>query len=133
MKPTVAPFRVTEEDLEGLPAATRDALLPLTSSLNVTLRDVVNSINGNPHEEVRTVPLQTPGALAVPVVVFATSVRQPQAVWLANCQPKDTAHILTTPFVAQGFTVTESGAIAIPAITGLLPNNVYTLTFVVRG
>lgn len=127
------PYRVTDEDLAELKSDVREGMQPLLGALNVTLGDLVRITGAAPSDEIRQVSLvtQTDVADAFPLT-FTTSVKKPRFVSM-NCVPEDEAHSLATPFVMQGFAMTEAGLISIPAITGLLPDNEYALTFWIRG
>lgn len=131
--PQIAPFRVTPDDLPDLEKATRNGLEPLLYALNDTLSQLVPVINATPLEEVRDVMVRTGLVVAESFPLkLATSVSQPKVVVLGNCLPKDPNHSLATPFVMQGFRVSGTGVVSIQSITGMLPGNTYSLTFLVR-
>lgn len=131
--PSVSPFRLTGEDLPDLDKKTRDGLQPLFDALNVTMGQLVPSYNATPTEDVRDVSLSIGAAVADSFPLkFTTAIAQPRVVVLANVRPKATGHLLTTPFVMQGFGLTGNGLVTVPWVTGLLPLNSYTLTFLVR-
>ncbi len=129
------PFRVTPEDFGD--AKLGESLQALIGPLNLTLNDVVSILQGNVGSDnlADEVVSQT---LAVDVLAdafpfkFSTKVKKPRFVGMV-CNPKDPAHSLTTPFVMQGFSLTDSGQVSIPLITGVLASNTYSLTFLVRA
>ena len=132
-----SPYRIIPEDLEGADKKTLAALDPMMNALNDTLNDVVQVLTGgigsdNLADEVKSIKVTVDTLAGFFPFKFRTKVTQPRVVVLANVQPADAAHSLATPFVMQGYTLTDSGLVSIPAITGLLANNVYTLTFWVR-
>lgn len=129
---SITPFRITPEDLADLKAETREGLMPLLDALNVTLQELVAAAAATPTEEVVSVYLQTDTAVSTSFpLVFKTSVPRPTWVGMV-CVPKDQNHSLTTPFVMQGFQLTDAGLVSVPWITGLLAFNGYNLTFFVR-
>lgn len=131
--PQVPPFRVTPEDLADLEKSTRNGLEPLLQALNDTIGQLVPTVNATPLEEICDVTLKTGLVVADSFPLkFATSVSQPKVVVLGNCLPKDPGHSLTTPFALQGFRVIGTGVVSIQSITGMLPSNTYSLTFLVR-
>ena len=132
-----APFRMTAEDLEGADKKTVAALEPVLAGINDTLSDVVQILTkgitaDNLADEVKTVKVVVDELATFFPFKFRTSVTQPRVVVLANVQPEDAAHSLATPFVMQGYTLTDSGLISIPAICGVLAGNSYTFTFWIR-
>ena len=131
------PFRMTSEDLEGVDGKVKAAVGPILESLNLTLGDVSSILTGNVgsdnlDEEIKTIKLSIDTVAGSFPLKFKTKVVQPRVVVMANCVPSDPAHSLTTPFVMQGYGLTDFGLVSIPAITGLLASNSYTLTFWVR-
>lgn len=134
MNATISPFKLTPDDMAELDRKTAAGLQPLLDALNVTMQQLVQAVNALPGEQFVTVALQTDTTLAdsFPITFKHGLSTRPRGVWLANCQPKDTAHSLTTPFVAQGFSLTDGGLVSVPWVTGLLASNAYTLTFYVR-
>ncbi len=129
------PFRVTPEDLGD--AKIGQAIGPLMDSLNLTLNDVCSILTGNVgddnlNEDVVQQNLAV-DALVSPLLKFSTKVKKPRVVVLANIVPADAAHSLTTPFVLQGWSLTDAGQIQIGTITGVLASNTYQLVFWVRG
>lgn len=131
-QPQITPFKISAEDLRGLDSKTRAALQPLLDALNVSFQQTVAAISAAPDDELVTVTLVTQDTVAASFPLrFKTSISQPRFVALA-VQPRSPNHVLTTPFVMQGFTITDAGLISVPSITGLLPLNTYDLTFLVR-
>lgn len=129
----VAPFRITTDDLPDLKAEVRDGLAPLLDGLNITLQQLVQASQGVPTEQFVSVTLVTDATLADSFpLTFKHSLERPQGVLMANIAPKDVNHVLTVPFVMQGFQLTDGGLVSVPWITGLLPLNSYNLTFLVR-
>lgn len=128
----VAPFRVTPEDLADLDAKTRDGIQPLLDALNVTLQQLTQAADQAPQDQLVPATLVTDATVADSFpFVFKHSVPKPSFVQMV-CNPKDVNHTLATPFVMQGFQLTDGGLVSIPFITGLLPLNTYNLTFLVR-
>lgn len=132
MSQQVQPFHVTPEDLEALDPKTLEALTPLLDSLNVTLGQMTQAL----------ALTSAPGFVEVKLAVgptvadsFPLKFRNPldrKPMWVGmNIRPKDPDHVLTTPFVMQGFNITDAGLISVPWITGVLASNSYALTFVV--
>jgi hypothetical protein len=132
MTPAISPFKVTADDLEGLDKKTRDGIQPLLDALNASFNQVVAAQQAVANDEIvqQTLTIDAVVADAFPFV-FKTTVSQPRFVSMV-CNPRDPDHVLTTPFVMQGFSITDQGLISIPAITGLLPANEYALAFWVR-
>lgn len=132
---TPTPFRMTDDDMTGGDSKVKAAIAPLQDALNVTLNDVVSIMTGgigndNLADEIKTLQLDT-NVDEFPFK-FVTKVVKPRFVSVV-IQPKDPDHPNTTPRVMQGFTVTDSGLVSIPHITGLLAANKYTLTFLIRA
>jgi hypothetical protein len=132
---TPTPFRVTPEDIDD--SKIGQAISPLMDSLNLTLNDICNILTGrvgadNLTDEVKVVKVAV-DVLASPLVTFATKVVKPTCVVLANIVPADAAHSLATPFVLQGWSLTDSGQIQIGTVTGVLASNSYQFTFWVRA
>lgn len=130
---TPTPFRVTDEDLAALGGDVREGMQPLLGSLNITLNDVVQILTGRVGTDNLAVdlrPMEVEVADDTFPLRFTTSVAKPRFI-LMNCNPKDPAHSLTTPFVMQGFGVTEAGLISIPNITGLVVGETYSLSFLI--
>lgn len=128
----VAPFRLTPEDLEGLDRKVQAGLQPLLEALNVTLGQAVQAFSLIGGDELVSVNLVTEGSVADSFPLqFRTAVAQPRFVAMV-CNPKDPDHSQATPRVMQGFQLTDTGLVSIPFITGLLPSNTYSLTFLVR-
>lgn len=129
----ITPFKCTAEDLDGLDKKTRDGMAPLLDDLNVFANQVVAAQQATPSDDVVQLTLNVGAAIADSFpLVFRTSVTQPRVVVLGNIVPRDTTHSLVTPFVMQGFSITDQGLISIPLITGLRHDNEYALTFWVR-
>ncbi len=127
------PFRITAEDLGD--AKVGDAIAPLMDALNLSLNDIVSILTGgvgpdNLKLEVKSVTLAIDTLAESFPLRFSTKVVRPTWVGMV-CNPKDPAHSLTTPFVMQGFSLTDSGQVSIPAITGVLAGNTYSLAFLV--
>lgn len=129
----ISPYRVTPEDLADLDKAIRAGLQPLLDALNITLPQLVQAAQ-TVTEQYVPVTLAVGGAVAdsFPLVFRHTLSRRPRAVLLANCIPRDTTHSHTTPRVIQGWSLTDLGLISIPWITGLLIDQTYDFTFLVR-
>lgn len=131
--PVVSPYRVTPDDLGDLDRKTRDGLSPLLDALNVTVQQLVQVSQGVVEQYV-DLTLVTQGTVADSFpLVFKHALPTVRAVLLANIRPKDPDHVLTTPFVLQGWTLTDGGLVSIPSITGLLASNSYSLTFLVKS
>lgn len=133
MPPAITPFKLTADDLAGLDNKTREGIQPILDALNTFANQVVAAQQAVAGDDVVQLTLNTG-----PVVedsfpfVFRSTVTRPRVVTLGNIVPKDTTHTLVDPFVIQGFALTDAGLISIPAITNLLPDNEYALTFLVR-
>ncbi len=130
------PFRVTPEDLGD--AKIGQAIGPLMDSLNLTLNDVCSILTGgisadNLADQVLTVPLVVDVLADAFPLTFSTPVKKPRVMLMTNCVPKDPAHSLATPFVAQAIGLNDKGQVSVPAITGVLASNSYTLTFWIRA
>lgn len=129
----VTPFRVTSEDLAGLDRKTQEGIQPLLDALNVTLRQVVQALQVQPQEQLVPISLRTGASVASSFpLVFKHTVTQPKFVSMV-CNPSDPNHVMTAPFVMQGFGLTDGGLVSVPFITGLLANNSYQLAFLVRS
>lgn len=72
---TIAPYRVTDEDIQGLDAKTREALAPLLDALNVTLNQLVNAANAV-KQEARYEVTFTSSATGTAYVDFAPKLTQ---------------------------------------------------------
>lgn len=128
----VSPYRVTDEDLPDLDAKTREGIAPLLDSLNTVVPQLVDATHALPTEQLIEMTLVTEAAVADSFpLVFKHSVPKPRWVGMV-CNPKDQSHSLATPFVMQGFQLTDAGLVSIPNITGLLPDNTYSLTFLIK-
>jgi hypothetical protein len=131
--PVVSPYRVTPEDLATLKPDVLEGLAPLLDALNVTLPQLVQA-----SQAIGTV--YVPASLTVGLVVadsfpfiFKNPLDfQPREVRLANITPKDGDHVLTAPFVMQGWGLTDQNLVSVPWITGLLASNSYSLSFAVE-
>lgn len=130
----VSPYRVTPDDLEELDGKTRNGLNPLLDALNITVQQLVNVSQATSEDYVDvTLAVGATVADSFPLVFRHPLENQPRGVFLANIRPRDQDHILTTPFVMQGFRLTDNGLVSIPWVTGVLADNTYDLTFLVRG
>lgn len=130
---TVPAYYVTDDDLSGLDKKTLAGLSPLTGQLNLTLGQIIGAVNGIPTDDIRQLALAIDTTFdSVFPLTFSTTIRQPKAVVLGNCSPRDPSHSLATPFVVQNWSLTSSGLVSVPAITGLLVSNTYDLTFWIR-
>ena len=134
MSSRISPLKITPEDLEELDSKTRNGLGPLLDGLNVFAQQAVQAINSHANEQYVSVSLQTDAAVSdsFPLVFRHGLSARPQLVMLANIMPKDPDHVLTSPFVMQGWSLTDGGLVSVPWITGLLASNAYTLTFIVK-
>lgn len=134
MIPIVSPYRLTPEDLAGLDSKTRSNLSPLLDALNTTLPQLVAASQAVSEQYV-DVPLVVGATVAAsfPLLFRAAAIARPLAVLLANLRPRDVNHVLTAPFVVQGWSLTDNGLVSVPWITGLLVNNTYDVTFLVKG
>lgn len=127
----VGPLRVTPEDLPDLDKKTRNGLAPLLEAINVFAQQVVAATGATP-DAVVPVTLVTGGAVADSFpLLFRSPIKRPTYVGM-TCTPRNPDHVLTTPFVAQGFSLTNNGFISIPSITGLFIDQTYDLAFLVR-
>lgn len=133
-QPYLSPFRVTPEDLPGLDSKTRNGLAPLLDALNGSVQQLFLAAQAVPVEEVVSVTLQIDTSVAAmfPLTFRNPLQTRPRVVELANITPKDVNHVLTAPFVMQGWGLTDAGLVSVPWITNLLASNTYTLSFAVR-
>ncbi len=130
---SVAPYRVTPEDLSELDAKTLEGISPLVDALNITVPQLVQAADAAPVEQWVDITLATGATVADSFpLVFKCLLAKPRGLFLANIRPKDPDHIKTTPFVVQGFALTDAGLMSVPWITGLLADNTYFLTLLVR-
>ncbi len=129
----VSPYRVTAEDLEGLDKKTLEGITPLLDALNTTIQQLVSAVQGPTGQAFVDVSLlvETSVADSFPLTFRHGLPNTPRGVFLANITPGDGDHVLTTPFVIQGWGLTDAGLVTIQAITGLLASNSYKLTFLV--
>ncbi len=127
----VSPYRITPEELEGLDKKTLEGLAPLLDALNTTIQQLVSAAQGGNGTAWADVNVLTGADVAdsFPLTFRTTLEGKPRGVFLANITPRDADHVLTTPFVMQGWGLTDNGMVSIPAITGLLASNSYALTF----
>lgn len=130
----VSPFKLTPDDLDGIDRKTRDGLGPLLDALNVTMQQLVQAVNSAQSSRFVPVVLVTDAVVddSFPIVFKHGLASRPSDVSLANILPKDPDHVLTTPFVMQGWGLTDASLVSVPAVTGLLPLNSYTLVFRVQ-
>jgi hypothetical protein len=130
----VSPYRITPDDLPGLKSDVRNGLFPLLDALNITIPQLVQGM-GSVGEDYVPVVLTTGAAVAdsFPLVFRHPLGVRPRGVFLANILPRDPDHLLTTPFVMQGFGLTANNLISVPWITGVLASNTYDLTFLIKS
>lgn len=132
MTPQIAPLRITPEDLADLDKKTREGLQPLLDALNVFTKQTVAAMVTVPQMQLVDLTVTTGAVVADSFpILFRSVIARPRGVFLANIRPRDVDHVLTTPFVVQGFGVTDAGLISVPAITGLLIEQTYDLVFLV--
>jgi hypothetical protein len=126
-------FYITAEDLPDLDKKTKVALQPLLDALNRTLGSLVPQANEVPEREYKTLNVAVNSLSSTFPIIFKSSVVSPKSVILSNIRPISPGHDLSIPFVVQGWTITSKGLISITSITGLLPNEAYSLTFTIEG
>ena len=134
MSSRISPLKITPEDMEELDSKTRNGLGPLLDAINVFAQQTVQAVNSHADERLVSVSLQVDAVVAgsFPIVFkHGLSVR-PSVVLLANITPKDPDHVLTTPFVLNGWSLTDAGLLSVSWVTGLLPGNSYSMSFLVR-
>lgn len=133
MSTNIAPFRVTPEDLPDLDKKTAQGLTPLLAALNVTMQQLVAAF-ARSSEQYVPVSLQVGAVVADSFpLVFRHALPRVSSVELINVQPIDVNHVLTAPWVMQGWTLTDGGLVSVPYVTGLLASNSYNLTFLVKA
>lgn len=130
---TVASYRVTPDDLPDLDRATQDGLQPLLDALNVTLPQLVRYTEAAGEQYINLKLVVEATVAASFPLVFKQALPTVRSVFLANIRPADVNHDLTTPFVLQGWSLTDQGLVSVPWITGLLASNSYDLTFLVKA
>lgn len=129
----VSPYRLTAEDLPDLDSKTRRGVGPLLDALNVTLPQLVAAVaESSPYVDV-TLAVGATVADSFPLLFRHSLQTRPRFVALANVRPRDPDHALTTPFVSQGFGLTDNGLVSVQWVTGVIANNTYDLTFRVDG
>lgn len=127
----VSPYHVTAEDLD-LDKKTLEGITPLVEALNVTVPQLVAVAQTVGEVSVEhTVAIGAAVADSFPLVFKNPLPQRPTWVGL-TVRPKNVNHVLTAPWVMQGWNLTDQGLISIPWITGLLVDQTYQLTFAVR-
>lgn len=130
MNNNISPYRVTADDLTG-DKQTIATMQPVLDALNDSLSSVINVTNAQLMPDLRNVQLVTGAVVADSFPYkFATQISKVSWAQMTNCTPKDPAHSLVTPFVMQAW-LAGPGLIQVGFITGLLPNQQYSLQFVV--
>ncbi len=122
---SVAPFRVTPEDLPDLDKKTRNGLQPLLDSLNVTLNQLVPAINSTAAE-----PKNAAGSCitdengSVYIMARPTTSYPPKAVYLDQLALPNGGDISTV----FGFTWQLTQNYVRVLLVGLLPSTTYRYT-----
>lgn len=129
----ITPFRVTADDLPDLDAKVRAGIENLLDALNITLPQLVQAAQLAPEDNVVELNFVTGATVAgsFPLTFKHGLSAAPRFVSMV-CVPKDPNHSLATPFVMQGFSITDAGLVSVPFITGLLVDQSYRLSFYVR-
>lgn len=129
----VSPYRITPEDLPDLDKKTLAGITPLLEALNTTVPQLVQGSQAVGSQFV-PVTLQVGAVVADSFpILFRHALPRVVSVRLDNIAPGDVNHVLTAPWVMQGWTLREGGLVAIPFVTGLLASNSYRLSFEVRS
>lgn len=128
---SIPPYRVTPEDLPELDKKTREGLRPLLDALNITVQQLVAADSAK-FFDLQTSTLVVGAAVAdsFPYRFKHALGRRPIFIGM-TLRPRDEDHVLTDPWVMQGWSLTEEGLVSVPWITGLLPSNSYDLTFLI--
>lgn len=129
----VPPYRLTPEDVPDLDKKTSAALEPLFAALNTTLPPLVQAVAAASSQFV-SVNLAVGAVVADSFpILFRHGLPRVVSVRLDNVQPNDPNHVLTAPWVMQGWGLTDDGLVLVPYVTGLLASNSYLLSFEVRS
>src|SRR5687768_10540999 len=109
MSAVVSPYRITPDDLPELKSDVRNGMAPLLDGLNITIPQLVQASQAS-NEDYVDVTLAVGAVVAdsFPLVFRHRLAMRPRGVFLANTSPRDVDHVRTTPWVAQGFELTDN-------------------------